>query len=105
MQPLSGDDAPAARLVKLAGQVRETLATRFGPAIRARTTEELSADPMIKETLGDDQLKSLIRLLSTADLWKFASAPDISGTESILAELPHWSTWQRTLLSQPLSKG
>jgi hypothetical protein len=105
VQHVIGIDDPAAQLVNLAGQVREMLATRFGPSIRARTTEELSADPAIKEALGGDRLESLIRLLRAADLWKFASPPDNGQTESLLEELPHWSTWQRTLLSQRPSKG
>ena len=98
------EDSPAAQLLNLAGQVRETLATRFGPSIRARTTEELSADRVVKEALGDDHFVSLIRLLSTADHWKFASPPENGQTEFLLEELPHWSAWQKTLLSQPLGK-
>jgi len=94
IQPAIADDSPSAQLLNLAGQVRETLATRFGPSIRARTTEELSADPAVKEALGDDHFESLIRLLATADQWKFASPPGNGQTESLLDELSRWSAWE-----------
>jgi hypothetical protein len=90
--------------LSLAVQARETLATRFGPSLRARTTEEIAADPQVKEALGDDHFAALIRLLSTADHWKFASPPGNGQTESLLEELPHWSAWQGTLLSRPPAK-
>jgi hypothetical protein len=103
-QPVTSLDTPEAQLLSLAVQARETLATRFGPSFRARTTEEISNDAVVKEALGDDHFQSLIRLLSTADHWKFASAPENGQTESLLEELPHWSAWQGTLPSRPPAK-
>jgi LPXTG-motif cell wall-anchored protein len=103
-QPVAYLDTPDAQLLSLAIQARETLATRFGPFLRARTTEEISSDAVVKEALGDDHFESLIRLLSTADLWKFASPPENGQTESLLEELPHWSVWQGTLPSRPAGK-
>jgi len=103
-QPVTALDTPDAQLLSLAVQARETLATRFGPSLRARTTEEISNDAVVKEALGDDHFASLIRLLSTADRWKFASPPENGQTESLLVELPHWSAWQGTLPSQPKGK-
>ena len=103
-QPVASLDTPDAQLLSLAVQARETLVTRFGPSLRARTTEEISNDAVVKEALGDDHFQSLIRLLSTADHWKFASAPENGQTESLLEELPHWSAWQSTLLSRPPAK-
>ncbi len=103
-QPVTSLDTPDAQLLSLAVQARETLVTRFGPSLRARTTEEISNDAVVKEALGDDHFQSLIRLLSTADHWKFASAPENGQTESLLEELPHWSAWQSTLLSRPPAK-
>jgi hypothetical protein len=100
-QPVTSLDTPDAQLLSLAVQARETLATRFGPSLRARTTEEIAADPQVKEALGDDHFASLIRLLSTADHWKFASPPENGRTASLLEELPHWSAWQGTLPSRP----
>jgi len=87
--------------LNLAAQVRDSLVLRFGPPLRARTTEEISTDAVVKEALGDDHFKSLIRLLSTADHWKFASPPENGQTEFLLEELPHWSAWQGTLPSRP----
>jgi hypothetical protein len=103
-QPVASLDTPDAQLLSLAVQARETLATRFGPSLRARTTEEIAADTQVKEALGDDHFASLIRLLSTADHWKFASPPENGQTASLLEELPHWSAWQGTLLSRPPAK-
>ena len=100
-QPVTSLDTPDAQLLSLAVQARETLATRFGPSLRARTTEEIASDPQVKEALGDDHFASLIRLLSTADHWKFASPPENGQTASLLEELPHWSAWQGTLPSRP----
>jgi hypothetical protein len=103
-QPVAALDTPDAQLLSLAVQARETLATRFGPALRARTTEEISSDAVVKEALGEEHFASLIRLLSTADHWKFASPPENGQTESLLAELPHWSAWQSTVPSRPPGK-
>ena len=103
-QPVTSLDTPDAQLLSLAVQARETLATRFGPSLRARTTEEISNDAVVKEALGDDHFASLIRLLSTADHWKFASPPENGQTASLLEELPHWSAWQGTLPSRPPGK-
>jgi len=104
-QPVTLLDTPDAQLLSLAVQARETLATRFGPSLRARTTEEISSDSAVKEALGDDHFASLIRLLATADRWKFASPPENGQTEALLDELPLWSAWQETLPSRPKGKG
>jgi len=103
-QPVTVLNTPDAQLLSLAIQARETLATRFGPSLRARTTEEISSDALVKEALGDDHFASLIRLLATADRWKFASPPENGQTESLLEELPQWSAWQGTLPSRPPDK-
>ena len=95
MHPVVSDDSPSAQLLNMAGQVRETLATRFGPSMRARTTEELSADPVVKQALGDDHFESLIHLLATADHWKFAFPSENGQAESLLEELSRWSAWER----------
>jgi len=104
-QAVAALDTPDAQLLSLAVQARETLATRFGPSLRARTTEEISCDTVVKEALGDEHFASLIRLLSTADRWKFASPPENGQTESLLEELPHWLAWQGTLPIRPKGKG
>ena len=103
-QSVTSFDTPDAQLLSLAVQARETLATRFGPSLRARTTEEISSDAVVKEALGDDHFESLIRLLSTADHWKFAFPPENGQAESLLEQLPHWSALQGTLPSRPKGK-
>jgi hypothetical protein len=100
-QAQSLDQSPEAQLVQLASEVRETLIKRFGPSLRARTTEEISGDPAIKEALGEAPFDDLIRFLATADHWKFASTPENGRREPILAQLAHWTTWHRTSLGQP----
>jgi hypothetical protein len=96
-QPSVSTDTPDAQLLSLAEQARETLATRFGPSLRAHTTEEISGDSLVKEALGEEHFCSLIRLLSTADRWKFASPPENGHSEALLEELPRWADWQVTL--------
>ena len=71
------------------------------PPSRARTTEELAADSAVKEALGDDHFDSLIRLLSKADHWKFASPPENGQTHRLLEELPQWLDWQHRVLNAP----
>ncbi len=96
-QPVPSPDTPDAQLLSLAVQAKESLASRVGPSLRARTTEEISSDAVVKETLGDEHFATLIRLLATADHWKFASPPENGQTASLLEELPRWSAWQASL--------
>ncbi len=103
-QSVTALDTPDAQLLSLAVQARETLATRFGPALRARTTEEISSDAVVKEALGEDHFASLIRLPATADRWKFAFPPENGQTAALLEELPHLSAWQGTLPTRPPGK-
>ena len=80
--PWTPDDSPAAQLLASAGQGPRDARDPIRPLDPARTTEELSTDRAVQEALGDDQFESLIRLLSTADHWKFASPPENGQTES-----------------------
>ena len=84
------DDSPDAALLSLAASVREALAARFGPSLRARTTEEIAADAAIREALGEGNLEPLTRLLITADRWKFASEPGNGREASLLGDLSDW---------------
>jgi hypothetical protein len=95
------DHTPEAQLVHLATEVRESLITRFGPTLRARTTEEISVDQAIKQALGDTSFEELIHFLATADHWKFAPAPENGKAERLEEELAHWRSWHRTSLSPP----
>ena len=89
----------------LAGQARETLAARFGLALRARTTEEIAEDSRLREALGEAHFDPLVRLLETADRWKFASLPSLIPGESSLAELSRWEEWCNTLPAVTASPG
>jgi hypothetical protein len=103
-QSSAHDDSPGAVLLSLAARVREDLAARFGPSLRARTTEEIAADATIREALGEGNLEPLTHLLITADRWKFASEPSNGREESLLDELPNWEAWHKTLLTHLVAK-
>jgi hypothetical protein len=61
-----GDTTPRGRLVAHSLSIRDVLANQFGTAWRAKTTEELAAEPRLAEVLGPDQLhESLERELAT----------------------------------------
>jgi hypothetical protein len=96
---ISLDDSPSGKLLNLADEVRGTLITRFGPAMRARTTEEIAADPQVKDVLGAERLDPLIRLLAEADRWKFANQPGNGREQSLLTDLSGWNAWHEALLA------
>jgi hypothetical protein len=98
------DDSPGAVLVSLASRVREDLAARFGPSLRARTTEEIAADAAIREALGEGNLEPLTHLLITADRWKFASEYGNGREESLLDDLSNWEAWHKTFLAELAAK-
>jgi hypothetical protein len=98
------DDSPGAVLVSLAAKVREGLAARFGPSLRARTTEEIAADAAIREALGEVNLEPLTHLLIAADRWKFASEPGNGREESLLDDLSNWEEWHKTFLAELAAK-
>jgi hypothetical protein len=98
-EAVTHDDSPSGKLLSLAEEVRGTLVKRFGPAMRARTTEELAADARVRETLGEHRLDPLIRLLAEADRWKFATRPENGQDQSLLAELPVWDACHQALLA------
>ena len=54
------DITPRGRLVALSHSIRGLLTNQFGTAWRAKTTEELSAEPQLAELLGHDELQVLI---------------------------------------------
>ncbi len=98
------DDSPAGKLLILAEEVRGTLITRFGPTIRARTTEEIAADSQLKEVLGAERLDTLIHLLGEADRWKFATQPANGREQSLLSDLTGWDAWHKALLADTSAK-
>jgi hypothetical protein len=98
------DDSPGAVLLSLAAKVREALAARFGPSLRARTTEEIAADDAIREALGAENLEPLTHLLIAADRWKFASEPGNGREESLLGDLSNWEAWHKIFLAELAAK-
>jgi hypothetical protein len=91
------DDSPHGRIVRLAADVRQVLSAQLGPTMRARTTEELAADPLVQERLGAEQFELLIQLLSRADLWKFAPPSENGHSDSLATEIPAWEALVATL--------
>jgi hypothetical protein len=85
------DTTPRGRLVALSQSTRDVLANQFGTAWRAKTTEELSAEPLLAEVLGRDQLQELIRFLDQVDQLKFAPERSNHHHESLERELAAWA--------------
>jgi len=85
------DDSPETRLLALRERARTILAARFGPALRARTTEELADDARLAEAIGEDDLARLTELLRAGDraLFDRDSAAETNGDPS--ANLAAWS--------------
>jgi hypothetical protein len=67
--------SPRDQLIAGSEAVRQALAARFGPAWRAKTTEELADRPELAERLGAERTARLVALLEAADRAKFAD-PD-----------------------------
>ena len=85
------DDSPEARLLALRERARTILARRFGPALRARTTEEMAADARLAETLGNDDLARLTSLLRAGDRVLFDRATDAEPDGDPSADLADWT--------------
>lgn len=90
--PALPDSSPPARLLALALEVREALALKFGPSMRALTTEEISEDPRVRSTLGTERHRNLVRLLRATDQLKFAPELDAIPQHVWLDELANWNT-------------
>jgi hypothetical protein len=84
------DSTPRGRLVAHSDSIREVLANQFGTAWRAKTTEELSAEPRLDEILGRDQLQELIRFLDQVDHLKFAPLRSKHHPDLLAQELATW---------------
>jgi hypothetical protein len=84
------DATPRGRLVAHSDSIRDVLAKQFGPAWRAKTTEELSAEVRLEEVLGHDQLQELIRFLDEIDQLKFAPKRSNHHHESLERTLTTW---------------
>jgi hypothetical protein len=100
----SSAEAPAAQLLDLAGQIREDLVARFGPSLRAHTTEEIAADLQVKEVLGVEHLEPVIRLLALADRCKFAAPPENGDQQSIRDQIWAWEALRSGLIARLAAK-
>jgi hypothetical protein len=88
-------------MLQLAAQVRHLLSERFGPSMRARTTEELCADPQVRDWLGEEQFQSLTRLLYRADRGKFAPLSPADADIDPVRELPSWRALAEMMARPP----
>ena len=70
--------------------MRDVLADQFGAAWRAKTNEELSAEPLLLESLGHEQLQELIRFLVDIDRLKFAPNRSNHQQGSLEEQLAAW---------------
>src|SRR5262249_5933290 len=77
-------------LITWSSAVRTALAERFGPALRARTTEEIAADRTLAGQLGEESFERLGHFLASADRVKFAAEP---------SEDTAWEGWAREFVA------
>jgi hypothetical protein len=63
---------PRERLLRASASLRRSIASRFGGAWDAKTTEELAESPALAEWLGGDRAAAVLALLALADRAKFA---------------------------------
>jgi hypothetical protein len=85
------DLTPRGRLVALSNSTKNALAARFGASWRAKTTEELAAEPTLAEILGPEPLKELIEFLDRIDRLKFAVERPNQIRQPLEAELADWN--------------
>jgi hypothetical protein len=67
-------EAPGEWMIAWSVALRESLAARFGPAWRAKTTEELAGEPNLSAAIGDESRTRLLAFLAAADRAKFAES-------------------------------
>jgi hypothetical protein len=79
-------------MAALAERAREALAARFGPAWKARTTEEVAGSAELAAELGPETLARLVAFLQDADRAKFAGAADHG---------PEWYEWVAAFAAGP----
>ncbi len=75
--------------------VRNRLSENFGEGIRAKTTEELTADLAIRESLGQEGTSNLIGFLRATDLMRFGSP----GRDDPQRLFNVWSKWAEAFCS------
>lgn len=100
----AGDSAEA-QLLALRQRARALLAARFGPALRARTTEELADDPHLAEALGVEKLDQLIALLRAGDRLLFDGDSPMRAPDDPMSELAVGSDLLDAIARSRLSSG
>jgi hypothetical protein len=88
--PSALDVTPRGRLVALSTSTKNALASRFGSTWRAKTTEELAAESVLKDVLGPEMLGQLIEFLDRIDRLKFAPERPNHNGRSLPEELAAW---------------
>jgi hypothetical protein len=94
------DVTPRGRLVALSMSTKNALAARFGPTWRAKTTEEMAAEPTLAEVLGPEPLKELIEFLDRIDRLKFAVERPNNIRQPLENELADWNPRIAVLISR-----
>ncbi len=98
--PDEADVTPRGRLVALSMSTKNALAARFGPTWRAKTTEELAAEPALGEVLGPESLEELFQFFDRIDRLKFAPERPDHDQRSLQAELADWNPRVAGLVSR-----
>ena len=96
----SRTSTPRGRLVALSMSTKNALAARFGPTWRAKTTEELAAEPTLAEVLGPEPLRELIEFLDRIDRLKFAAERSNYIRQPLENELADWNPRIAVLISR-----
>ncbi len=104
----SGAQSHVHLLFDLALAVRTALASRLGPAWRARTTEEIARDQALRESLGGETFSRLVEFLDQVDTLKFAAGEPSCDEGWLAVEFERWRGWaaelEKSLASSPGAK-
>lgn len=96
--PVRDPDSPEDRMIDWSIAVRESLVTRFGPAWRAKTTEEIAAEDSLVLALGAEEAGRLVHFLAEVDRLKFAT--DGAPAQELGAHsAAGWESWVSTFLA------
>ncbi len=92
-------DSPRERMIAWSEAVREAVVVRFGPAWRAKTTEEMGADSTLLDALGPERTAELVRFLKASDRAKFAARDEPLAD----AQSDAWRLWVAVFVSESVS--
>jgi hypothetical protein len=94
------DAGPRGRLVGLSETIRDALADQFGHSLRAKTTEELSADERLIQLLGEEGFRELMQFLDRVDRIKFAPEPPADQVEALREACTTWEPVMTALVER-----